>query len=682
MKKLGITTVEELLYHFPSRYCDYRTYATIGRLRSGQEAVIRGTVLQADKQTTQRGRQLFNATLVDDQGKTVKCVWFNQAFLSKVIKEGLELIVVGKAEFFRQQLTFQVAEYEIVKGGETKPSVHFGRIVPVYPETAGISSKWLRHKVMMALEVVEQIAECLPESTLLRQKLLPVVEAMREIHFPNSFEAVDQARDRLAFEELFVLQLRGLIRKSELQQGKKTKRVWKQEDVLAFLKQLPFELTGAQSKVLREILDDIAGGVPMRRLLEGDVGSGKTIVAALAMFVVAKAGFQATLMVPTEILAEQHFHKVTSLLKVLGLQIALLTGSKNLVSTPPDAQALLGFEEHFAKVNRSMLKEMIAAGKVDIVIGTQALIEADVTFKDVGLVIIDEQHRFGVEQRAKLHQAQEDTPDFLMMSATPIPRSLALALYGDLDLSVIDQLPPGRQKIVTRIIPPGKKALAYTFIRDRVRAGRQAFIICPLIEESEKLQLKSAKEEYERLSHEVFPDLSIGLLHGQMKPAEKDEVMRKFVSKEFSILISTTVIEVGIDVPNAVVMLIESAERFGLAQLHQLRGRVGRGEHQSYCVLGTESRTEKAIERLTLFVQSDDGFKIAEADLQLRGPGEVYGLKQSGLPDFRMASLTDFKLIERTRKEAEIVLGENQWQGIKPLQDRMKALAEKEGLLH
>lgn len=683
IKKLGIFTVQDILFHFPARYNDYQTYTPIRQVHPGQESVVTGTVMHAETRTSGRGMRLFVATISDTSGM-FECVWFNQPYLAKTIQPGVGLCAAGKLAISRGYASFQVTDHEILKPdqGERKPSLHFGRLVPIYPETAGISSKWLRHKVSLALEYAKALTEFLPEDTIQRQNLLSHIEALRQIHFPRSWHAIHQARDRLAFEEMFLVQLQGLLRKQQEQGKRKTARHWNNDLLVNFLKTLPFQLTQAQKKVLNDILTDLKKPVPMRRLLEGDVGSGKTIVAAIAMLVTAKAGHQCTLMVPTEILAEQHFRKITPLLKNFGLKIGLMTSSKNLLSTDEDTKLLLGMDEEYAKVNRTTLKESIANGEIDIIIGTQALIQADITFGNIGLVIIDEQHRFGVHQRTVLQQKNDETPDFLMMSATPIPRSLALSLYGDLDLSIIDELPPGRQPIMTKLVPPQKKKEAYTFVRTQVQAGRQAFILCPLVEESEKLEATSAKQEYERLATEVFPDLNIGLLHGQMKPKEKDAVMEKFLNSEFAILVSTTVIEVGIDIPNATIMLIENAERFGLAQLHQLRGRVGRGEHQSYCLLSTATRGGKAIDRLRVFVRSGDGFKIAEADLQIRGPGEVYGIRQSGLPDFRMASLTDYHLIERTRAEAEHVLSSGTLDQYPLLCDKVKVLEEKQAYLH
>jgi ATP-dependent DNA helicase RecG len=511
-------------------------------------------------------------------------------------------------------------------------------MVPVYHETAKISSKWFREKIQPILYMTQFLSDPLPAELLGKHNLMPLDEAVRQVHFPESEELLERARYRLGFEELFIIQIRALQRKifwKQVAHEQNKSFGLSKKSIQEFVETLPFKLTAAQGRALDEICLDLQKSEAMSRLLEGDVGSGKTVVATAAIFSAFKEGYQAAIMVPTEILAKQHYKTIFKSLKDFGVNIQLLAGS----------------------LPKSAKNEVIAglkSGLVNVVVGTHALIQEAVGFKNLGLAVIDEQHRFGVNQRAILKSM--GAPHMLSMTATPIPRTLALTLYGDQDLSIIDELPPGRQEIITRAVPDKKREDAYRWIASQVEKGRQAFVVCPLIEESETLEVKSAVEEFERLQSQVFTDFRLCLLHGKMRQADKDDIMLKFANHELDILVSTTVIEVGIDVPNASIMLIEAADRFGLAQLHQLRGRVGRGEYQSYCFLFPESNSEMSRKRMKAMVDYSDGFKLAEIDLDLRGPGEVYGVRQSGIPDLKMASLSDHEMLKLARDEAELLL--------------------------
>jgi ATP-dependent DNA helicase RecG len=497
-----------------------------------------------------------------------------------------------------------------------------------------------------------QVEDFLPPELKQRCNLLELPQAISQAHYPEDEAVKDRARVRLAFDELFVLQLGVLSKKRDWQESQPGSPFSIKTSVLdAFLKSLPFELTSAQQKVLKELLADLQKPRPMSRLLQGEVGSGKTVVATAALLMAAANGYQGAFMAPTEILAEQHFTTIGQLLSRVGHQEegeGYLCSYSGVLSHPLTVALLIG---DITQVRKQELQQRIASGEVDIIIGTHALIQKGVEFSRLGFAVVDEQHRFGVTQRSALRQ-KGFSPHVLVMTATPIPRTLALTLYGDLDLSVIDQLPPGRQVVKTKWLKPGQRQSAHAFIHRQVASGRQVFIICPLIEESEAIQARAAIAEYQRLSEEVFPELRLGLLHGRMSAAEKDKVMRRFRSGELDILVSTPVVEVGIDVPNATVMLVESADRFGLSQLHQFRGRVGRGTEQSYCMLLAQNPSEVARQRLDIIEKVQDGFQLAEEDLRLRGPGEFFGTRQSGLPDLRMAKLSDVALLELARSEA------------------------------
>jgi len=642
LSRLGVETVGDLLILYPRRYVDYRTLKTINQLEYGEEVTILGTVWDCQMRDTHRGLKVINCTL-SDQTATIQATWFNQPWLVNRLKPGAHVVISGRVDQYLGRLVFQSPEWELVD----KKQIHTGRLVPVYPLTEGISQKWLRHVISQAVDYWSpRLPDHLPNARRERLGVLPLDEATRQIHFPDSPQSLESARRRLAFDELLFIQL-GVLRQRRRWRSVPGRPVQVDQALLrSFISSLPFALTKAQHKVLKEIGEDLGHPVPMNRLLQGDVGSGKTIVALVAMLATAADGGQCAIMAPTEILAEQHCRSIAGLLDGFGdahpgthFPVHLLTGSV------PASQ-------------RDAINSEIASGRAKLVIGTHALIQETVDFHDLRLVIIDEQHRFGVQQRTAL-RSKGYNPHVLVMSATPIPRSLALTLYGDLDLSILDEMPPGRRGISTRLMSPLERERAYSFIRSQIEQGRQAFIICPLVEESEKIEAKSAVEEHARLAKEIFPDLKLGLVHGRMKGEEKDAVMTQFRDGELHILVSTAVVEVGIDVPNATIMLVEGANRFGLAQLHQFRGRVGRGEHQSYCLLLADATTPEAETRLRVISETNDGFNLAEEDLRLRGPGEFFGTRQSGLPDIRLARLSDINLLEAARAEATDLFDED-----------------------
>jgi ATP-dependent DNA helicase RecG len=639
--KLGIFTVRDLLYHFPRRHEDRTHFARVSQLEHGQTATVLGTVITADNVQT-RNSLVLTKVLLDDGSGTVVLTWFNQRFRrDQFLKlRGCKIVAYGTVQVGRWGVEITQPEWELYT--EDADPLSSGRVVPVYPLTEGLFQNQIRRAVRNALdEYVRLVEEVLPEDIRNRLDLMDIAEALRNIHFPESLEALDAARRRLVFDELFLLQLALAMRKRSMESPGGGIAFKIPEDFEAELRDIvPFELTNAQKRVIREIAADMARPVCMNRLLQGDVGSGKTVVALAAMLIAVKNGYQAALMAPTEILAEQHYLGISEYvgrLGALGIQVDLLTGS-------------------LKSSRRQRALRDIAAGETDIVIGTHAIIQEGVEFKRLGLVIVDEQHRFGVMQRAALIEKGLN-PDMLVMTATPIPRTLTLTVYGDLDVSIIDELPPGRKPVKTHWKQIGDRKKVYKAMRSLIDQGRQAYVVCPLIEESEKLQVRAATELAEFLAREMFPDLKIGLLHGQMKPDEKDAVMKAFRAGEINILVSTTVIEVGVDVPNATVMVIEDADRFGLAQLHQLRGRVGRGKEQSYCVLICEGNSEDSIRRMQIMSSTNDGFVIAEEDLKLRGPGEFYGTRQSGMVGMKIADIfRDIPILEVARKEAfEIV---------------------------
>ena len=658
LKRLDVTTVRDLLYLFPRRHMDYSHATKIVDLVPGLECTVVATVWEAHE--IARGpkgkRKDTEAVLSDDTGN-VRVVWFGQRYMARTLKPNGRIAISGKPGVFNGQLVFQSPEYELLDSGQA--SIHTGRMVPVYPLTEGLTGRNLRRIAWQALqEWLGGIEELLPEEILARTKLMPLPQAITQAHYPDDEASWARARRRLAFDELITLQIAVLSRKRRQAQDAGGIRIQAETQTLnGFLDSLPFDPTDAQRRCISEIKKDLErGSPPMNRLLQGEVGSGKTVVALAALLMAAAAGYQAALMVPTEVLAEQHFQTVARLLSGLASPVKeanQITVYLDSLSNPVSVGLITGSTKPALKRE---LTKMAADGSLDILIGTHALIQQAVAMPRLALAVADEQHRFGVLQRSALRQKSEETAHVLIMSATPIPRTLSLTLYGDLEISILDQLPAGRQKISTRWLPPERREAAYGFVRKQVQAGRQGFVICPLVEESESVETKAATEEYRRLSEEIFPDLRLGLLHGRMSSKNKDQIMRQFRDGELDILVSTPVVEVGIDVANATVMMIEGADRFGLAQLHQFRGRVGRGEHKSYCLLLSDSPSEVARERLSALERIHDGFKLAEADLELRGPGDFFGTRQSGQPNLRMAQLSDRQLLEMARLEADRIL--------------------------
>jgi len=645
--KLGVKTVHDLLYFFPHRHLDYSQLKSISQLSVGDEQTIIANVWQA--QVIMLGGRRSTEAIVGDETGNIRVVWFNQSYLAKKLPTNTRIMLSGRVSLFHGRHVFESPEWELIGDREL---IHTGRLVPIYPLTQGLRPRQVR-KLMK--EVIDQwawqVEDFLPPEIKKRCNLLELPQAITQAHFPEDKVVKDQARVRLAFDELFFLQLGVLSRKRDWQESQPGNPFSTAPPMLdIFLESLPFELTAAQQKVLQELIADLQKSTPMSRLLQGEVGSGKTVVATAALLMAAANGYQGAFMAPTEILAEQHFSTICELLSKVSRQEDgdYLRSYHGLLPRPLTISLLVG---DISQVRKREFHQLVLNGDIDIIIGTHALIQKGVEFHRLGLVVVDEQHRFGVTQRSALRQ-KGFNPHVLVMTATPIPRTLALTLYGDLDLSVIDQLPPGRQIIKTRWLKPAQRDSAHSFIRRQIASGRQAFIVCPLIEESEAIEAKAAVAEYERLSREVFPDLRLGLLHGRMPAVEKDKVMRHFRSGDLDILVSTPVVEVGIDVPNATVMLVESADRFGLAQLHQFRGRVGRGQEQSYCMFLAQNPSEIGKERLDIIEKVQDGFQLAEEDLRLRGPGEFFGTKQSGLPDLRMAKLSDIALLELARSEA------------------------------
>jgi len=659
--KLGLNTIQDLIYHFPHRYDDFSKIITINQLKTGETATVQGKIIDINQSHTFRRRILLTEALIQDKTGSIKAIWFNQPFISRTLKLNTMISLSGKLKIGSQGHYISNPSYEIIKFN--KDFTHTAGLVPVYPETAGITSRVIRYAIKLSFPVIKEIKDFLLLEIRKRQNLLFLPKALKEVHFPKNKNLAEKARKRLAFDELFLIQLSAIKQKRTLEQQNAYSIKFNKKLVQNFVNQLPFELTNGQKIASWEILKDLSRQIPMNRLLNGDVGSGKTIIAAIAALEIAKAGYQVAIMAPTEILAQQHFREIGKLLKKYKLNIGLLTRSESNTQNK--------------KLNKKELLNKISNGNIDILIGTHALIQKTVKFKNLALAIIDEQHRFGVKQRAFLQKNLKNKAQpshFLTLTATPIPRTLCLTIYGDLDISLLKEMPKNRQKIITKIVPPTKRRQAYEFIRKEVKKGHQVFVICPRIEfkkdeESDLKQtqisaakllwseVKAVKQEYEKLNKEIFPDLKIAMLHGKLKSKEKQQVMQNFKNKKTDVLVSTSVVEVGIDIPNATIMMIEGADRFGLAQLYQFRGRVGRSKYQSYCFLFSVSGDSNS--RLLALEKCKNGFELAEKDLQIRGPGELYGVRQSGLPDLAMANLGNIKLVEQTRKEANDLLDQD-----------------------
>ena len=655
LQRVGLTTIEDLLYRFPIRYEDRGHFQTIASLRPGVAASIVGEVVSAGIRPTRRPRFKIFEVLLRDRTGSIRAVWFNQPFLADIFHPHQRVILYGKLELTSHGLQLQNPQYEILKTDEPgegdDETLHTGRIVPVYEKTGTLTTKMQRVLVHHALEQLPpELPDPLPATVRARAQLLERRQALAEVHFPPEGTSLVElerfrspAQRRVIFEEFFLFQIGMVLRKRVAGTDRKPRSVQVTDEVRESARRvLPFRLTGDQKKAIAEIVDDMKRVQPMNRLLQGDVGSGKTIVALMAALVAMENNFQVAFMAPTEILAEQHFITIRRLLEQSRFRLALLTGATG------------------ARKRREIQAEL-AAGSIHLVVGTHALVEERVAFRELGLAIIDEQHRFGVMQRATL-RAKGLHPDVLVMTATPIPRTLALTAYGDLDTSVMREMPPGRHPIKTIAKPEARRDEIYEFVRRQLDEGRQAYVIYPLVEESAKVDLRAATEMADRLAQDVFPAYRVGLLHGRLKQDEKDRVMGAFARGDLHILVSTTVVEVGVDVPNAAVMIVEHAERFGLSQLHQLRGRVGRGPHKSYCILLYQSPlNEQGRARLKALTETTDGFEIAERDLALRGPGDFFGTRQSGLPTLRVGDLVrDYQLMEDARREAVAALDDSQ----------------------
>jgi ATP-dependent DNA helicase RecG len=675
--RLGLRTVEDMLYHFPHRYDDYSARDTIASLRIGESATIVAEIVEIKTFSTRTSMGGVNILLNDNTG-VLRVSFFGQQWLAKQLFAGQWIVVSGKVTGFQGQVQMSSPKWEPYREDEL---IHAGRLVPVHPLTKGLYERNVRTLIKRIVEgAVPHVQEHLPAEVRERAHLLPLGDAIRQAHFPDDTKLRDRAHYRLGFDEFLFIQL-GVLQRKQLWQGEPGHAIpFNAEVHERFLEALPFKLTGAQQRALQSIFADLQRPIPMARLVQGDVGSGKTVVAAAALVQAIAHGFQGAMMAPTEILAEQHYRGLKRLLAQVEVPRTgeeVVEGDwkdrvdREQLDRMAEIKRLLGMTEEEDRggagirvalltgslkgKERRRVLEGIAQGQVDLVIGTHALIQESVQYNSLGLVVVDEQHRFGVEQRERLKQKGHQ-PDLLVMTATPIPRTLALSIYGDLDASVIDERPPGRQPIKTRWIRKAEVAKAHRHIRKEIAAGRQAFVICPLVEESEKLELASAVETQEHLQHEIFPDLRVGLIHGRMNQIEKDTVMAQFRDREFDILVATAVVEVGIDIPNATTILILGAERFGLAQLHQFRGRVGRGEHQSFCIVVSDVDNEQTQQRLEALEATEDGFALADVDLRLRGPGEFFGRRQSGTPDLKMAKMGDLRLLEVARLEAERIL--------------------------
>jgi ATP-dependent DNA helicase RecG len=668
LNKLGLRTVRDLLFYFPREHHDFSKLKKIGQVAFGETATILGLIWEVENVRTGKRNLVRTIARISDETGVIRAVWFQQPYLQKQLPRGAYIVLTGTKVRMGNRVEFTVKSHELPEQGDL---VNTGRLVPVYPLTEGLTPRALRRVTKWAVDhCAGFVPEHLPAAIRTRARLLALPEAIAQFHFPDGPQALAEARKRLAFDELFLIQLGMLTQRANWRAGPPAPVLAAPPGLIfaagaaageapdtpdapdpvppelgelggglwpltatCFETSLPFTFTGAQRRVLREVLADLRRGSAMCRLLQGDVGSGKTVVAAAALLTAAASGYQSALLAPTEILTEQHYRSVAALLAPFGLRVALFTGSQR------------------AKERAAALDEL-ASGRVSVAIGTHALLQETVRFRRLGLAVVDEQHRFGVEQRDALRQ-KGDHPHMLVMTATPIPRTLALTVYGDLDVSTIDEMPAGRLPIVTRWRHGTGRREAYQLVAEEVAAGRQAYVICPLVEESEALEARAATKEYERLKTSVFPELRLGLVHGQVRPAEKDRVMRAFRDGEIDILVATAVVEVGVDVPNASIMLIEDADRFGLSQLHQFRGRVGRGDRQSYCYLLSQEASAQAAERLSVMESTTDGFALAEADLRLRGPGDFFGTRQSGLPELRVANLADTPLVSETRAQAE-----------------------------
>lgn len=692
--RLKIKTVGNLLRHFPNRYEDWNKITPINQAKVNEQVVVRGAIQDIGyKRAWRRKMAIIEAVISDDSG-SIRAVWFNQPYLRNVLQKSREAFFSGKALAGKKDIYLSNPAYELINGEDNQKDKNPG-LLPIYPETRGLTSKGIRLMIKKVLAYSRSLEEFIPKEILSNERLPKINLAFSHIHQPSSLKQAELARRRFEFEGLLLFQLNNLLFKLRLLKEKAPVIPTDIEFIKEILSRLPFELTRPQKKSLWEILKDLNRPYPMNRLLQGDVGSGKTIVAAIAALAVVKNGCQSAFMAPTEVLANQHYQTLKKFFSYLDYPIGLLTSKSSLVFYGAGLEA---------EQKKTKLLEDVKTGKIKIIVGTHALIaqkkkseKPTIVFDKLGFVVVDEQHRFGVEQRGKLVQSNSrgrkkkiSLPHFLSMSATPIPRTLAITFFGDLDLSIIDELPLGRKPIITKIIAPANRDKAYAFIRGQVRKGRQIFVICPRIEPTENNvetygdenliidrrqtaweEVKAVKAEYERLTRDIFPDLKVVMLHGKIKAKEKNQIMADFKARKYDILVSTSVIEVGVDVPNATIMLIEDADKFGLAQLYQFRGRVGRGEHQSFCFLFTKSSAKTTYERLKALLEAKNGFELAEKDLMIRGPGEFLGTEQAGLPDAVMKALKKADLVRKSREMAKLILEKD------PTLDSYPALSEK-----
>jgi ATP-dependent DNA helicase RecG len=686
LKTLKIKTLGDLVFYFPKYYQDYSSIQKITSVKINESICIKGKVLEIEEEKSWKKKMVVTKAIIQDETASIQAVWFNQPYIIKNLKKDDEVILAGKITINRNTVYLSSPTFEKIS---SKENIHLGKIAGVYAETKGITSRWIRFVLKPILdELKNRVPETLPEEVIKKHNLLSLRESLYQVHFPSSLEMAQRAQERFSFENIFMITLFGAKKKIENEKEIAPIIPINKAVIERFFDDLPFELTKEQEKSGWQIIKDMTRGYPMNRLLQGDVGSGKTVVSIMATINTIKNKHQVVLMAPTEILAKQHFKTFFNILKGYNINIGLLTGKE-------DKYYSKKLKSDTIEISRTKLLEKTANGEIDVLIGTHALIasnpkkkttkkETKVLFNNLGLVIVDEQHRFGVKQRAGLCAKQKDKiPHLLSMTATPIPRSLALTIWGDLDLSTITEMPKGRKVIKTKIITELERQSAYKFVEQQIREGRQAFVICPRIEAVDEkkeaaMEMKNVKEEYEKLSTKIFPKLRIEMLHGKMTPKEKEKIMRDFRLKKFDILVSTSVIEVGIDIPNASVIMIEGADRFGLAQLHQFRGRVGRGEHQSYCFLLTDSNASKTGQRLQAMIKYDNGFKLSEMDLKIRGPGDFFGVRQWGIPDFAMNALKDPRTIEKIKETAdEIIENDPQLEKYPILKTRLDSFSER-----
>jgi len=654
LEKLGIYTIQDLLFHFPNRYDDFSKTKKIKDLKINETACIKAKIESIENEVTYKRRFSITKAIVKDSSGTILVTWFNQPYLLESLHKGDVIFLAGKISSGKNGIYFSNPIHQTTK----TELVHVGRIVPTYLETRGLTSRWLRYIIFPLLnEFKNKFTEILPPKIIQEHNLLDINTAIQEIHFPSNTKIAEKAKKRFEFEELFLLELFVLNEKHEISKLKSTPIPINVKKMQKFTESLPFKLTNSQRKCAWQILKDLEKNHPMTRLLQGDVGSGKTMVAALAALNTADSGHQIAFMTPTEILSKQHFETLGKYLHGFNVNIGLLTSKTDkFISKKLKNQTI--------EISRKKLLEDTKEGKIDILVGTHSLIQDKVKFNKLGLVIVDEQHRFGVKQRAKLCQKQTAVPHLLSMTATPIPRTLALTVYGDLDLSLIDEMPMGKRKVETRIVKNKERDKAYELAEQEIKKGKQVFIICPRIEEKETSEndksgwsdVKGVEQEFERLQKDIFPQFKLLMLHGKIATTEKNRIMKEFSKKKADILVSTSVIEVGIDIPNATVMIIEGAERFGLSQLHQFRGRIGRAGDQAYFLLFFNSGSKTVYARLKAMENIDNGLELAERDLKFRGPGQFLGTKQWGLPDIAMHALNDFSLVEQTRQAAKTIL--------------------------